>query len=161
VPSMMPRSRRSTMRPTVFVAKLSRSQTRKPESRAPRRRDPVSQYAIQQVRRRWAGIQRLPAARDRDRSRIEHAWRTEPRPRRNRPAITIEYRPGEAFVREERAEVRACKICESNVVTAPPPWMEIGGIAVIAHGVQRMTSDIDVVIQAAPQGRFTRPDVRS
>ncbi len=36
-----------------------------------------------------------------------------------RTRLTIEYRPGEAFVREERAEVRACKICESNVVTAP------------------------------------------
>lgn len=27
------------------------------------------------------------------------------------------------------------------------PWMVIGGIAVIAHGVQRMTTDIDAVIQ--------------
>jgi hypothetical protein len=27
------------------------------------------------------------------------------------------------------------------------PWMIIGGIAVIAHGVQRMTTDIDAVIQ--------------
>jgi transposase len=36
-----------------------------------------------------------------------------------RVRLTIEYRPGEAYVREERAEVRACKICESNVVTAP------------------------------------------
>jgi len=30
---------------------------------------------------------------------------------------------------------------------AGAPWMVIGGIAVIAHGVQRMTTDIDVVIQ--------------
>jgi hypothetical protein len=36
-----------------------------------------------------------------------------------RVRLTIEYRPGEAFVREERAEVRARKICESSVVTAP------------------------------------------
>jgi hypothetical protein len=28
-----------------------------------------------------------------------------------------------------------------------PPWMVIGGIAVIAHGVQRMTNDIDVVVR--------------
>jgi hypothetical protein len=27
------------------------------------------------------------------------------------------------------------------------PWMVIGGIAVIAHGVQRMTTDIDAVVQ--------------
>jgi hypothetical protein len=27
------------------------------------------------------------------------------------------------------------------------PWMVIGGIAVIAHGVQRMTTDIDAVIR--------------
>ncbi len=27
------------------------------------------------------------------------------------------------------------------------PWMVIGGIAVIAHGVQRMTTDIDAVIE--------------
>ena len=30
---------------------------------------------------------------------------------------------------------------------AGAPWMVIGGIAVIAHGVQRMTTDIDAVIQ--------------
>jgi transposase len=40
--------------------------------------------------------------------------------------ITIEYRPGEAYAIEEHAEVRACRICESNVTTAPttPPPIE-------------------------------------
>jgi transposase len=40
--------------------------------------------------------------------------------------ITIEYRPGEAYAVEEHAEVRACKICEGNVTTAPttPPPIE-------------------------------------
>ena len=40
--------------------------------------------------------------------------------------LTIEYRPGEAYAREEHAEVRACGICESNVTTAPttPPPIE-------------------------------------
>lgn len=33
------------------------------------------------------------------------------------------------------------------LVDAGAPWMVIGGIAVIAHGVQRMTTDIDAVIQ--------------
>ena len=43
-----------------------------------------------------------------------------------RVRITIEYRPGEAYAREEHAEVRACAICESNVTTAPttPPPIE-------------------------------------
>lgn len=36
-----------------------------------------------------------------------------------RVRVTIEYRPGEAYAREEHAEVRACGICESNVTTAP------------------------------------------
>jgi transposase len=40
--------------------------------------------------------------------------------------ITIEYRPGEAYAIEEHAEVRACRICESNVTSAPttPPPIE-------------------------------------
>jgi transposase len=40
--------------------------------------------------------------------------------------VTIEYRPGEAYAVEEHAEVRACKICEGNVTTAPttPPPIE-------------------------------------
>lgn len=33
------------------------------------------------------------------------------------------------------------------LLEAGAPWMLIGGIAVIAHGVQRMTTDIDAVIQ--------------
>lgn len=43
-----------------------------------------------------------------------------------RVRITIEYRPGEAYAREERAEVRVCEICEGNVTTAPttPPPIE-------------------------------------
>jgi len=43
-----------------------------------------------------------------------------------RTRVTIEYRPGEAYAIEERAEVRACRICESNVTTAPttPPPIE-------------------------------------
>ena len=40
--------------------------------------------------------------------------------------ITIEYRPGEAYAIEEHAEVRACRICESGVTSAPttPPPIE-------------------------------------
>lgn len=59
--------------------------------------------------------------------------------------LTIEYRPGEAFVREERAEVRACKICESNVVTAPttPPPIESArpGPSMLAQLVTAKNSD--------------------
>jgi transposase len=44
-----------------------------------------------------------------------------------RTRITIEYRPGEAYAREEHAEVRACKICESNVTTAPTTPSPIEG----------------------------------
>jgi len=43
-----------------------------------------------------------------------------------RVRITIEYRPGEAYAREEHAEVRVCGICEGNVTTGPttPPPIE-------------------------------------
>jgi len=41
--------------------------------------------------------------------------------------VTIEYRPGEAYAREEHAEVRACGICESNVSTAPTTAPPIEG----------------------------------
>jgi transposase len=41
--------------------------------------------------------------------------------------LTIEYRPGEAYAREEHAEVRACGICESNVTTAPTTAPPIEG----------------------------------
>jgi transposase len=62
-----------------------------------------------------------------------------------RTRLTIEYRPGEAFVREERAEVRACKICESNVVTAPttPPPIESArpGPSMLAQLVTAKNSD--------------------
>jgi transposase len=44
-----------------------------------------------------------------------------------RVRITIEYRPGEAYAREEHAEVRACGICESNVTTAPTTAPPIEG----------------------------------
>jgi transposase len=44
-----------------------------------------------------------------------------------RTRITIEYRPGEAYAREEHAEVRACGICESNVTTAPTTAPPIEG----------------------------------
>ena len=44
-----------------------------------------------------------------------------------RVRITIEYRPGEAYAREEHAEVRACAICESNVTTAPTTAPPIEG----------------------------------
>ena len=37
-------------------------------------------------------------------------------------------------------------LCDALSETSAP-WMVIGGIAVIAHGVQRMTTDIDAVIQ--------------
>ena len=41
---------------------------------------------------------------------------------------------------------------------ARTPWMVIGGIAVVAHGVQRMTTDIDAVIQggAVPVAKLIR-----
>ena len=55
----------------------------------------------------------MPAARGRDRSRIEDAL---------------------------------AALSEALSATGAP-WMVIGGIAVIAHGVQRMTTDIDAVIQ--------------
>jgi hypothetical protein len=55
----------------------------------------------------------MPAARARDRSRIENAL---------------------AALKRGLSELDA-------------PWMVIGGIAVIAHGVQRMTTDIDAVIR--------------
>jgi hypothetical protein len=55
----------------------------------------------------------MPAARARDRSRIEDAL---------------------AALQRALSELDA-------------PWMVIGGIAVIAHGVQRMTTDIDAVIR--------------
>jgi len=44
-----------------------------------------------------------------------------------RVRITIEYRPGEAYAREEHAEVRACGICEGNVTTAPTTAPPIEG----------------------------------
>jgi len=44
-----------------------------------------------------------------------------------RVRITIEYRPGEAYAREEHAEVRACKLCEGNVTTAPTTPAPIEG----------------------------------
>jgi transposase len=44
-----------------------------------------------------------------------------------RVRVTIEYRPGEAYAREEHAEVRACGICESNVTTAPTTAPPIEG----------------------------------
>ena len=55
----------------------------------------------------------MPAARDRDRSRIEDAL---------------------AALSGALSETGA-------------PWMVIGGVAVIAHGVQRMTTDVDAVIR--------------
>jgi len=59
--------------------------------------------------------------------------------------ITIEYQPGEAYAIEERAEVRACRICESNVVTAPitPPPIESArpGPGMLAHIVTSKNSD--------------------
>ena len=44
-----------------------------------------------------------------------------------RVRVTIEYRPGEAYAREEHVEVRACGICESNVTTAPTTAPPIEG----------------------------------
>jgi transposase len=62
-----------------------------------------------------------------------------------RVRITIEYRPGEAYAREERAEVRACGICESNVTTAPttPPPIDGArpGPGMLAQVVTSKNSD--------------------
>lgn len=44
-----------------------------------------------------------------------------------RTHVTIEYRPGEAYAREEQAEVLACGICESNVTVAPTTAPPIEG----------------------------------
>jgi transposase len=59
--------------------------------------------------------------------------------------ITIEYRPGEAYAIEERAEVRACRICESNVTTTPttPPPIESArpGPGMLAQIVTSKNSD--------------------
>jgi hypothetical protein len=48
----------------------------------------------------------------------------------------------------ERSPIEAALAALNAALTeARVPWMVIGGIAVIAHGVQRMTTDIDAVIQ--------------
>lgn len=41
----------------------------------------------------------------------------------------------------------ALKALSAALDEVQAPWMVIGGIAVIAHGVQRMTTDIDAVIE--------------
>jgi hypothetical protein len=48
----------------------------------------------------------------------------------------------------ERSRIETALVALSRALSElGAPWMVIGGIAVIAHGVQRMTTDIDAVIQ--------------
>ena len=48
----------------------------------------------------------------------------------------------------ERSRIETALAALSRALSAlGAPWMVIGGIAVIAHGVQRMTTDIDAVIR--------------
>jgi hypothetical protein len=48
----------------------------------------------------------------------------------------------------DRSRIEDALAALSNALSeAGAPWMVIGGIAVISHGVQRMTTDIDAVIQ--------------
>lgn len=59
--------------------------------------------------------------------------------------LTIEYRPGEVYAIEERGEVLACGICESNVVTAPATPRPIEGArpgpGLLAHLITSKCSD--------------------
>jgi len=49
--------------------------------------------------------------------------------------------------RAERRLESALEALQTALRALQAPWMVIGGIAVIAHGVRRLTTDIDVVIR--------------
>lgn len=54
--------------------------------------------------------------------------------------------------RGERRLERALGALRRALNESGAPWMTIGGIAVIAHGVRRMTTDIDAVVQGDSVG---------